>query len=577
MAEPVAPTPIACSLTSFARELCGIDDYDGLIELVRRELGARFGLTNAWLYVIEREEDEQALLVAAAGPKAAAIREELPVAPTAGDWLNAALRRDEGPIVIPDARDLAENPDVARRLDNRTVVNVPICMVDRALGILGGGTFGDEGAVPLDEGAISYLSHLGNLASVAIARFVLRARDEARARLQAERTQRQRLESLGLLAGGVAHDFRNLLTVIRNSAGFIAAEPLSEAQRKDLGVIAEAERSASALTGKLLMLGRDQPPRLVVSEVNDFVTSCLPRLQQALPLDIRITFTGAEGLPPLRLDPHQLEQVLMNMALNARDAMSADGHLVLATQAVTIDDGDARAHSSALRGSYVRLTVADNGCGMSPEVIERAFEPFFTTKPQGEGTGLGLAVSWGVVQQHGGFIHCASEVGAGTTLEIYLPVVEELAPPQRSPPDESSAPGGMERILFADDQPYLLDIVARVLSRAGYTVVAVANGAAAVTAATRESFDLHVLDAIMPVMSGREACERIRAARPEAQFLFISGFSGAALPVSFLAELGIRVLPKPFDAVTLLREVRATLDAAAGRPPGVIAEASGSR
>ena len=569
------PTPIACSLTRFARELCRIDDYDALIELVRRELAARFGLTNAWLYIVEREDDEQALLVAVAGSNAAAIREELPATPAAGDWLFTALRRDEGPIVIPDARDVAETPDVLRRLDSRTAVNMPIGVVDRTLGILGGGTFGDEGAVPIDEGATAYLLHLGNLASVAIARFVLRERDEARARLAAERAQRQRLESLGLLAGGVAHDFRNLLTVIRNSAGFIAAEPLSDGQRKDLEVIAEAERSASELTGKLLMLGRDQPPNLVVAEVNDVVTSCLPLLQQVL-ADVRITFTGAEGLPPLRLDPHQLEQVLINMALNARDAMSADGHLVLATQAVTIDDGDGSAHASANSGSYVRLTVADNGCGMPPDVVERAFEPFFTTKPQGEGTGLGLAVSWGVVQQHGGFIHCASEVGAGTTFEIYLPVVEELAP-QASPPDEASAPGGTERILFADDQPYLLDIVARVLSRAGYSVVAVANGAAAVAAAARERFDLHVLDAIMPVMSGREACERIRAARPDAQFLFISGFSGAALPVSFLAELGIRVLPKPFDAATLLREVRATLDAAERRSPDVTVQASGSK
>jgi signal transduction histidine kinase/ActR/RegA family two-component response regulator len=564
VAEPVAPTPTDCSLTTFARELCRIDDYDELIELVRRELAARFGLTNAWLYVIEREDDEQALLVAVAGPKAAAIREELPVASAAGDWLLNALRRDEGPIIVPDARDLPENPDVARRLDNRTVVNVPIGIVDRALGIVGGGTFGDEGAVSVDEGARAYLSHLGNLASVAIARFVLRARDEAKARLQLERAQFQRLESLGLLAGGVAHDFRNLLTVIRNSAGFIAAEPLSEAQRKDLAVIEDAERSASAMTGKLLMLGRDQPPGLVIVAVNDVVSGCLPLLQQVLAPEVRITFTGGEGLPLLLLDPHQLEQVLVNMALNARDAMSAGGHLVLSTQAVTIGDRDRRRHASAKTGKYIRLTVADDGCGMSPEVIERAFEPFFTTKPQGEGTGLGLAVSWGVVQQHGGFIHCASEVGAGTTFEIYLPVVEEIAP-QPSGPEESSAPGGTERILFADDQPYLLDIVARVLSRAGYSVVAVANGAAAVAAATREKFDLHVLDAIMPLMSGREACERIRAARPEAQFLFISGFSGAALPVSFLAELGIRVLPKPFDAATLLREVRATLDAPAGQ------------
>ena len=575
MAEPVAPTSIDCSLTRFARELCRIDDYDALIELVRRELAARFGLTNAWLYVIEREDDDQALLVAVAGPRAAAIREELPVAPSAGDWLITALRRDEGPIVIPDARDLAEKPEVARRLDNRTVRQRAHRYRGPHAGDSGRRLFGDEGAVPVDEGATSYLLHLGNLASVAIARFVLRARDEDKARLQAERAQHQRLESLGLLAGGVADDLRNLPHRHPQQRRFhrrqVPQRGAAKGPRGDRG----RQRSASELTGKLLMLGRDQPPNLVVAEVNDIVTGCLPLLQQVLPPDVRITFTGAEGLPPLRLDPHQLEQVLMNMALNARDAMSADGHLVLATQAVTIDEGELRAHSSDNSGSYVRLTVADNGCGMSREVVERAFEPFFTTKP-GEGTGLGLAVSWGVVQQHGGFIHCASEVGAGTTFEIYLPVLEEIAP-QAAPPDESSAPGGTERILFADDQPYLLDIVARVLSRAGYSVVAVANGAAAVAAAARENFDLHVLDAIMPVMSGREACERIRAARPEAQFLFISGFSGAALPVSFLAELGIRVLPKPFDAATLLREVRATLDAAARRSPDVSVQASGSK
>ena len=160
--------------------------------------------------------------------------------------------------------------------------------------------------------------------------------------------------------------------------------------------------------------------------------------------------------------------------------------------------------------------MADNGCGMSPEVIERAFEPFAPASPRAKGPRLGLAVSWGVVRRRcRGFIHCASsEVGAGTTFEIYLPVLEQLAP-EVPPPDEASAPGGTERILFADDQPYLLDIVARVLSRAGYSVVAVSNGAAAVAAAAREHFDLHVLDAIMPLMSGREACERIRAAQAE--------------------------------------------------------------
>ena len=172
--------PDTAWLSAFSRELRRIDDFDGLVDLVREELKTRFGLTNAWLYVFEEEEDEHAVLVAVAGAKADQIRKELPVAPIAGDWLTAALRRDEGPIVISDARAMEGNPDVARRLDNRTVVNMPIGVVDRALGVLGGGTFGDEGPVAFDADAIAYMVHLANMASVAVARLVLRAREAAR-------------------------------------------------------------------------------------------------------------------------------------------------------------------------------------------------------------------------------------------------------------------------------------------------------------------------------------------------------------------------------------------------------------
>ena len=548
-------------LTAFARDLRRVDDYDGLVEVVRRELRARFGLTNAWLYVFEREEDQQALLVSVAGTKADAIRQELPVAPVEGDWLATALRRDELPIVIADARAVTGNPDVARRLDNRTVINLPIGIVDRTLGLLGGGTFGDEGTVTIDARAIAELVHLANMASVAIARLVLRARDEVRARLQTQLAQRQRLESLGLLAGGVAHDFHNLLTVIRVSVDFIATGPLTDAQRTDLASIAAAERSASELTGKLLMLGRHRPTAFVSADINEIMNRCLRLLERVIPAHIQSTFTPAGELPKLRIDPHQLEQVLMNLALNARDAMPSGGRLSLATDTATIDDDYLRAHPWAKPGRYVRLTIADTGCGMPPEVVERMFEPFFTTKPQGEGTGLGLAVAWGIVQQHGGLIHCRSKVGVGTTFEIYLPLVERTAS-ESHPVVTAAAPRGTERILVADDQPYLLDIIARVLTDAGYSVLAVSNGAQAVSAAAGEAFDLHLLDVVMPVLDGRQACEQIRSARPSARFLFISGYGGDALPASFLAEMGIDLVAKPFDAATLLRAVRATLDAA---------------
>ena len=551
-------------LLSFSQKLRRIDDYVSLVDLVRAELHARFGLTSAWLYVFEREEDTEAVLVAAAGPKAAAIWQELPIAPIAGDWLLAALRRDEGPIVIPDATLVEGNPDVARRLGNRTVVNMPIGVVDKALGFLGGGTFGDEGPVRIDEAAVKYFIQLANIVSVAVARLVLRSRDEARAQLQAQLAQRQRLESLGLLAGGVAHDFNNLLQVIRASVGFIAEEALTDGQRNDLEVIRDAEHSAGQLTKKLLMLGRQEPPAFESADINITVHEFLRLFERVAPAHIHTDFVAGDGLPRLRVDPHQLGQVLMNLALNARDAMPHGGRLTLETQEVVVNDDYRRAHPWAKTGRYVLLSVSDTGTGMPPDVVDRVFEPFFTTKPTGEGTGLGLAVIWGIVQQHGGMIQCRSEVGVGTSFEVYLPVTEQAATSQVGSKIAGAVLRGTERILVADDQPHVLAVLGRILSGAGYSVTAVSNGADAVAAADRESFELHIFDAVMPGLSGREACERIRAARPTARFLFTSGYGGDALPASFLKDLGIEIIPKPFDLETLLRAVRATLDSKTG-------------
>jgi CheY-like chemotaxis protein len=207
----------------------------------------------------------------------------------------------------------------------------------------------------------------------------------------------------------------------------------------------------------------------------------------------------------------------------------------------------------------VLVSVGDTGTGMPPEVVEHVFEPFFTTKGPGEGTGLGLAVAWGIVQQHAGMIHCCSEQGVGTSFKVFLPVAEaaasEVATRVAGPVSR-----GTEHILVADDQSQVRSILVRILSRAGYKVTAVGDGAEAVTAAAGTAFDLHILDAVMPVLGGRETCERIRAAHPQARFLFTSGYGGEALPVSFLSDLGIEMIRKPFDLDTLLRAVRANLD-----------------
>ena len=552
--------PVSDWLGSYSRDLRRVDDYRGLVELVQRELAARFGLTNAWLYVFETEDDKQAVLVAAAGSNAAAVERELPVAPIAGDWLLTALQRDEGPIVIADAWGMEGNPEVAQRLQNRTVVNMPIGVVEHALGVLGGGTFGDEGPVPIDATSVQYLVQLANITSVAIARLVLRAREKIRRQLQARLAQRQRLESLGLLAGGVAHDFNNLLTVIRASLAFIADGPLTEPQRADLKLVSEAEKSATALTKKLLAMGRQEPPSFESTDINTTITDFLRLLERVMPADVQTDFIAGSALPKLRADRHQLEQVLMNLALNARDAMPSGGRLSIETQQVLVNGDYRRAHPWATPGRYVLLSVTDTGSGMPPEVVERVFEPFFTTKGKGEGTGLGLAVTWGIVHQHGGMVHCYSELGLGTSFKIYLPA-GEMAAMDVGSKVTGAVPRGSERILVADDQANLLVLMERLLVRAGYSVTTVSNGAEAVAAAAREAFDLHILDAVMPELGGREARERIREGRPDARFLFLSGYGGDALPEAYIKAHGIELVAKPFDPDTLLRAVRAELDA----------------
>ncbi len=558
--KPVEPTVIVSSspLESFSRELRRVDTYDALIELVRSDLDERFGLTNAWLYVCEREEDNQFVLVAAAGTKAGAVRELVPVVPRAGDALAEAMLRDQGPVVIPDAQ-LGPYPEVTRRLGNRTVVNLPMSVVDHALGVLGCGTFGDEGTIEITEAVTRYLVQLANITSVALARLVLRQREASRSELERRLAQRHRLESIGLLAGGVAHDFNNLLTVIRMSCETLAAEPLSESQKSDLALIRDSEQSAGKLTQKLLMLGRRQPVAMESVDINGVVTAFNRLIRRLLPASLEIDFIAGAALPKLQLDQSQIEQVLMNLALNARDAMPNGGRLVIETEQVVINADYRRAHPWAKQGRYVLLTVTDTGTGMPPDVIDRLFEPFFTTKKPGEGTGLGLAVVWGIIHQHGGMIHCYSEVGLGTAFKVYLPAAEQDAS-RVSRKVLGAVPRGVESLLVADDQPHVLFVVMRALEAGGYKVTTVASGAAAVQAAADRKFDLYLFDAVMPGMSGREACQRIREQQPDARFLFASGYGAEALPPAFLKSTGIRMIPKPLDPDTLLRAVREVLD-----------------
>jgi two-component system cell cycle sensor histidine kinase/response regulator CckA len=336
--------------------------------------------------------------------------------------------------------------------------------------------------------------------------------------------------------------------------------PLTPAQRADLELIRDSERSASKLTQKLLVLGRKQALVTDSVDINEIVISFNRLLSRLLPANIEIDFIAGAGLPRVQLDGSQLEQVLMNLAINSRDAMPLGGRLVIETEQVLVNGDYRRAHPWAKSGRYVLLTVSDTGVGMPPDVRERLFEPFFTTKSPGEGTGLGLAVVWGIVQQHGGMIHCYSEVGHGTAFKIYLPAAEQAASRVGSKVPRP-LPRGVERILIADDQPHVLFVMKRALANAGYQVTTVPDGAAALEAAQTLDFDLYLLDAIMPGLSGRAVCEQIRALKPGARFLFASGYGAETLPAAFLEDLGIRLIPKPLDPETLVRTVREVLDA----------------
>jgi signal transduction histidine kinase len=551
------PLISASAIDSFSREVRRVDTYDALVEAVRAEVSRRFGLTNAWLYVCEQEDAERLVLVASAGPRTAAIREIVPVIPRAGDPLVEALLRAEGPVVIPDAQ-AGPYPEVTRLLGNRTVVNMPMSVVDHALGILGCGTFGDDGVVALDEDATRYLGQIANIASVVLARMVVHARDRERAELQGRLAQHQRVESLGLLAGGVAHDFNNLLTVIHVSARLLLEGELTEEQRADVELILAADESARQLTQKLLMLGQRQTPKMEMVDFAGVVDGCVRLVRRLLPASFELDVIAGTGLPRVRADRVQLEQVLMNLVLNARDAMPAGGRIVVETEQVLVNGDYRRAHPWAKPGRYVLMTVSDTGIGMAPETAERVFEPFFTTKGPGEGSGLGLAVVWGVVQQHGGMVHCYSEPGLGSSFKVYLPAAEQQASLVGSK-IVGAVPRGTEHILVADDQPYVLRLLERVLVGAGYRVTTVRDGVEAVQAASPD-IDLYVLDAVMPRISGREACERIRQQHPGARFLFASGYGMEALPASFLEDMGIAMISKPMDPDTLLRAVRAALD-----------------
>ena len=391
----------------------------------------------------------------------------------------------------------------------------------------------------------------------------VRLRAEAdRQRVEAQTHRSQRLESLGQLAGGIAHDFNNMLGVILNYANFVIEEAESDAPdaraiATDARQVVRAGERGTDLTHQLLAFARREVVRPKVLDLNAVIAGVDQLVRRSIGEQIALIVRPGAGLPPVTCDPGQLEQLLVSLAVNARDAMPAGGNLVIDTAGFAVDE----AHPELDPGEYVRLRVCDSGTGMPPDVIERAFEPFFTTKASGEGTGLGLATVYGIVTQAGGSVSISSAPDLGTTVTVLLPV--SVADPDAPAAEESARTSGHgETLLVVEDEAALRDVAGRILSGAGYQVIAADGGAQALELAALHdgAIDLLVSDVVMPGMLGKELAERLAGVRPDTRVLYMSGYAQPVLASQGTLEPGVALLEKPFTAADLLSAVRKRLD-----------------
>ena len=385
-----------------------------------------------------------------------------------------------------------------------------------------------------------------------------------RKRLEDQLRQAQRLEAVGQLAGGVAHDFNNLLTVISGYAEQLL-DDRDRASEPELDQIAAAAARATILTRQLLAFSRRQVLRPRVLQLNDVVAGLTPMLSRLIGENVELVATLSHSLDPVLADPNQLEQVLMNLAVNARDAMPDGGLLTIRTENVELDDEHVAEHGDAVVGPHVMLSVSDTGVGMNAETLSHAFEPFFTTKPLGIGTGLGLATVYGIVKQSGGSMWVHSEPELGTTFKALLPRAESPVLEEVVREAKPVAANGTETILLAEDEESLRRLSARILEQRGYDVIAAKTATEAVQIAERNGRTIHLLltDVVMPELSGTALAERVCRVLPEIRVLFMSGYADDVVSRNGALMPGSGFLEKPFTAGELAAKVRETLDAAA--------------
>lgn len=388
--------------------------------------------------------------------------------------------------------------------------------------------------------------------------------DEALRKAETQLFQSQKMETVGKLAGGVAHEFNSILTAILGQSELIQGDlPPGHALAQNAAEISKAAGRAATLTRQLLAYGRRtflQPKSL---DLNQVIASMAATIRHLMGRAVDVSIAPAAGLPAVKADAGQIKQVIMNLAMNAADAMPNGGKLTLETANITFDEDSVGLYPDLKPDHYVRLAITDTGAGMSEAVKARAFEPFFTTKDVGQGTGLGLSTCYGIIKQSGGHISVYSEPGRGTTFKIYLPQIEPQAQISILRLDSPDLPRGTETVLLVEDDPALREMAATLLRRLGYTVFTAANGVEALSVQHQRStgqIDLLFTDVVMPHLSGTELADRVRALYPHTRILFTSVYTANAIVHQGVFHPGVALLQKPFTPSALAQKLREVLD-----------------
>ncbi|MFN2515260.1 MAG: ATP-binding protein [Pyrinomonadaceae bacterium] len=475
-----------------------------------------------------------------------------------GVGLPGQVWKDFHPVWISDVVEDANFPrlSIAAKVGLHGACGFPIWFRSQVLGVV---EFFSHSIRKPDSALLAMMATIGGQ----IGQFIESKRvEEALGESEEQLRQSKKLEAIGQLAGGVAHDFNNLLTVIGGYSSILLGKlPHGSPHRSSVEEIKKASDRASSLTRQLLAFSRKQILQPKILDLNTVVSDVDKMVRRLIGEDVDLLAITDPALGTVEADPGQIEQVLLNLIVNARDAMPAGGKLTIETGNAVLSEDYALGHA-AIAGPYVMLAVSDTGCGMAADLQAHVFEPFFTTKGAGQGTGLGLATVYGIVKQSGGNVWLYSEVGKGTTFKIYLPRVDAVSADHQLSPDTVALPKGTETLLLVEDEDQVRKIVQAILEGQGYNVLSAANGEEALELAEQHDAEIQLMitDVVMPQMSGREIADRLAGIRPRLKVLYMSGYTDDAIVRHGLLDAKLNFIQKPFDAATATRKVREVLD-----------------